>query len=313
MTIGEKIQKARKEREYTQKQLAEKCGVATGTIQQYELGKRQPRIEQLEKIANVLEVPVDYLISDREPLSPFQTCTDCGFFYDCTNINEIKEHKNYHTAYEKAVARFGKLYCNKTENEEIKHQSRTKRNNLNIPLKERYDAELNVLRCLFSRSIEASNFDLSHVDFNQYVAMMLNNEKYRKQLDNELCKKLIDNYGTMKGIKNGESYYHVFSPDEKVPKAFILKNGEKTEVNKTVKFTTSSRSHAQTEAYNLFHSLLSEEWVMSQEQETIAVQLKDILGAYNSLNDAGRKEAVNRIDELTEIPRYTKPDDPPQS
>lgn len=58
MTIGEKIQKARKEKKYTQKQLAEKCGVATGTIQQYELGKRQPRIEQLEKIADALDVSV---------------------------------------------------------------------------------------------------------------------------------------------------------------------------------------------------------------------------------------------------------------
>ena len=51
---------------------------------------------------------------------------------------------------------------------------------------------------------------------------------------------------------------------------------------------------------------------MSQEQETVAVQLKDILGAYNRLNNAGRKEAVKRVDELTEIPRYTKPDESPK-
>ena len=95
-------------------------------------------------------------------------------------------------------------------------------------------------------------------------------------------------------------------------KAFLIENGQRVEVDKPVKFTTSSRSHVQTEAYELFHSLLSEEWVMSQEQETIAVQLKDILGAYNSLNDAGRKEAVKRVEELTELPRYTKPDEPPQ-
>lgn len=96
------------------------------------------------------------------------------------------------------------------------------------------------------------------------------------------------------------------------PKAFIIENGQRVEVDKPIKFTTSSRSHAQTEAYELFHSLLSEEWVMSQEQETVAVQLKNILGAYNSLNDAGRKEAVKRVEELTEIPRYTNPDEPPR-
>ena len=45
----------------TQKQLAEKCGLAPGTIQQYELGKRKPKIEQLQKIAAALNIPVEYL------------------------------------------------------------------------------------------------------------------------------------------------------------------------------------------------------------------------------------------------------------
>ncbi len=52
------MQKIRKEKGYTQKQLAEKCGMATGTIQQYELNKREPRREQLQKIATALNVPL---------------------------------------------------------------------------------------------------------------------------------------------------------------------------------------------------------------------------------------------------------------
>lgn len=58
MTTGQIMQAIRKERGYTQKQLAEKCGLATGTIQQYELNKREPRREQLQKIATVLDVPL---------------------------------------------------------------------------------------------------------------------------------------------------------------------------------------------------------------------------------------------------------------
>lgn len=61
MTTGKIIQAIRKEKGYTQKQLAEKCGLATGTIQQYELNKREPRQEQLRKIANALDVSIDYL------------------------------------------------------------------------------------------------------------------------------------------------------------------------------------------------------------------------------------------------------------
>ena len=58
MTLGQIMQKIRKEKGYTQKQLAEKCGMATGTIQQYELNKREPRREQLQKIATALNVPL---------------------------------------------------------------------------------------------------------------------------------------------------------------------------------------------------------------------------------------------------------------
>lgn len=68
MTTGQIMQAIRKERGYTQKQLAEKCGMATGTIQQYELNKREPRREQLQKIANALNVSVDYLITGKSTL-----------------------------------------------------------------------------------------------------------------------------------------------------------------------------------------------------------------------------------------------------
>lgn len=40
--------------------------------------------------------------------------------------------------------------------------------------------------------------------------------------------------------------------------------------------------------------------------------LIEIQSAYNKLNEAGQEEAIKRIDELTEIQRYTKPDTPPQ-
>lgn len=59
--IGDNIKKYRNQKGLTQKQLAEKVGCATGTIQQYELGKRQPRIEQSQKIADALSIPLSYL------------------------------------------------------------------------------------------------------------------------------------------------------------------------------------------------------------------------------------------------------------
>lgn len=38
----------------------------------------------------------------------------------------------------------------------------------------------------------------------------------------------------------------------------------------------------------------------------------NIITAFNKLNYIGQKEAEKRVTELTEIPRYTKPSEPPQ-
>lgn len=65
MTVGQRIKEARKIAKLTQRELAEKAGTATGTIQQYELGKRQPRLQQLKQIAQVLDADVVYLISGQ--------------------------------------------------------------------------------------------------------------------------------------------------------------------------------------------------------------------------------------------------------
>lgn len=66
MNIGERIKTARKKAGLTQAQLAEKTGVATITIRQYELGKRQPRIEQLRKIASALGLYISDLVEGEQ-------------------------------------------------------------------------------------------------------------------------------------------------------------------------------------------------------------------------------------------------------
>lgn len=63
--IGDNIRKFRKASGLTQAQLAKKCGMATGTIQQYELGKREPRIQQQYKICRALNIDPVALISGQ--------------------------------------------------------------------------------------------------------------------------------------------------------------------------------------------------------------------------------------------------------
>lgn len=70
MDIGQRIKKARKKAGLTQRELAEGANVATVSIQQYERGARQPRIEQLQAISAALGVQVVDLLGpyDGPPL-----------------------------------------------------------------------------------------------------------------------------------------------------------------------------------------------------------------------------------------------------
>lgn len=56
MTTGEKIRAARRTAGMTQKELGEKAGIAEPTIRRYELGKLNPKLETVKKIAAALGV-----------------------------------------------------------------------------------------------------------------------------------------------------------------------------------------------------------------------------------------------------------------
>lgn len=67
MSIGRNIKLARASAGMTQKELASKCKVAEITIRQYETGKREPRMSQIEKIASVLGCSTSFLLSSDPP------------------------------------------------------------------------------------------------------------------------------------------------------------------------------------------------------------------------------------------------------
>lgn len=66
MTFSKRLKELRKEKELTQKELAEKLGVGRTTISEYESGKIVPRQDGLVKLAEILDVTVDYLTGNHE-------------------------------------------------------------------------------------------------------------------------------------------------------------------------------------------------------------------------------------------------------
>jgi len=60
--FGEKLRQLRKEKNLTQKQLAELIGVKNSVISFYEVGDRFPSPEVIRKLAMTLHVSTDYLL-----------------------------------------------------------------------------------------------------------------------------------------------------------------------------------------------------------------------------------------------------------
>ena len=74
VSLGENIKEIRKNKGYTQKQLAEKLGTSPQNLAQYENGKRQPKLETIKKMADALECSVADL--DDSITEKFQTKFD---------------------------------------------------------------------------------------------------------------------------------------------------------------------------------------------------------------------------------------------
>ena len=72
--VGKKIRAFREFRGYNQIQLAELSGINVGTIRKYELGIRNPKPDQLEKIATALGLNVSVfwilILKQSEMYSP---------------------------------------------------------------------------------------------------------------------------------------------------------------------------------------------------------------------------------------------------
>lgn len=64
MKLGDKIKQLREEKGWTQKELAEKLGLAKSTVSLYEINKREPNNETLTDIARLFEASFDVLLDN---------------------------------------------------------------------------------------------------------------------------------------------------------------------------------------------------------------------------------------------------------
>ena len=62
VNMGEKLRSLRTEKKLTQKQVADRIGLAISAVSSYESGSRYPSYEALIKLAHIFHVSTDYLL-----------------------------------------------------------------------------------------------------------------------------------------------------------------------------------------------------------------------------------------------------------
>ena len=67
--FAERLKELRKEKNMTQVQLAEALGVSKGTIAMWEIGKREPNFETLNRLSDIFDKRIDYILGNSNDAS----------------------------------------------------------------------------------------------------------------------------------------------------------------------------------------------------------------------------------------------------
>lgn len=60
--FNKRLRSCRMNKKFTQQNMADMLGISLNAYQKYEQAEREPPLETLVKIADILEVPTDYLL-----------------------------------------------------------------------------------------------------------------------------------------------------------------------------------------------------------------------------------------------------------
>lgn len=209
----EKFEELLNKNHSTPYRVSKATGIATATLSDWKNGKSTPKKDKLALIANYFKVPLSYFDD-----IPSQNCPECGEALELFG-ESADYHAIQHEKWERAVEKYGFCWPSPvSENAKGIARSKLEKKLYSQPLDERLELYMEIFKALFSRSLIANDFSLLHPTFEQYVAMLLNQKQFEKKIDAEARKSLVEKYGTMPGIKEGETYYHV----HKVKKATSL-------------------------------------------------------------------------------------------
>ncbi|HEM9532901.1 TPA: helix-turn-helix transcriptional regulator [Streptococcus agalactiae] len=90
----QKLREERKKRGFTQQEVADKIGINRGSYSNWENGKREPTLDNIIKLANILDVTVDYLLGRSDNFSNTIVLSKNNMKSFSKRLKELRLEKN---------------------------------------------------------------------------------------------------------------------------------------------------------------------------------------------------------------------------
>ena len=187
--LSQRIKALRTNKEYTQKELAEKLGLTPKMVSFYELGDRVPPPDVLEKLADIFGVSTDYLLGR----SNFVQCPVCYNSYDPLNPYDSQEHEEFHKKFVATQEKYGDIPIYMDAYQKRSDSIRVVRNPL-LSIEERAKGFDDYLKYSFACEIWDKHFDLSKIDREAFIEKEVSNFHPDELISEELCSTVHKKY-----------------------------------------------------------------------------------------------------------------------
>lgn len=91
MILADKIAMLRKQKGWSQEDLAEQLGISRQSVSKWESGNSIPDLDKIVRMSGIFDVSTDFLLKDEieEIIQPVQTEPDAGYFYEEEPLRSI--------------------------------------------------------------------------------------------------------------------------------------------------------------------------------------------------------------------------------
>lgn len=197
--IAQTMKNARIYAGLTQAQVADKLGITYQAVSNYERGVNSIETDILAKMCKMYHIDSTSALSTKTFL-----CPRCGLPYEPNDSKSIQKHE----IFERAVSHYG--FCFPWESLSIRKEGIYDiLNSDNASSEEKYQAALHLFKVYFSRSIGQHRYSLEHPQFEDYAAMLLNQNRFKDEFGIEIYNRLVEHYGIKAGIPEGQTTYKI--------------------------------------------------------------------------------------------------------